>query len=201
MSRARSASHHRAGYRGRVSDAPSPAVFAPAEPLVRDARESDLPEILAIHNNAIAETTAIWDTELADLDERTAWFRTRTEGGHPILVAEIDGKVAGYASYGQFRPKSGYRFSVENSVYVADSFHRRGVATVLMNELLLRARKGDVHAMIAAIETSNGTSIKLHEKFGFTIVGQLPQVGYKFDRWMDLTLMQLLFDDGVASQA
>ncbi|NNH72369.1 N-acetyltransferase [Nocardia uniformis] len=168
--------------------------------LVRDARESDLPEILAIHNTAIAETTAIWDTEPADLDERLVWFRTRTGAGHPILVAEIDGSVAGYASYGQFRPKSGYRFSVENSVYVADRFHRRGVATSLMAELLVRARRGPVHAMIAAIETSNATSIALHEKFGFAIVGQLPQVGYKFDRWMDLTLMQLLFDDGVASQ-
>ena len=84
----------------------------PSDLLVRDARESDLPEILVIHNNAIAETTAIWDTELADLDERKAWFATRTGAGHPVLVAEIDGRVAGYASYGQFRPKSGYRFAV-----------------------------------------------------------------------------------------
>ncbi|MFF2556917.1 GNAT family N-acetyltransferase [Nocardia sp. NPDC058058] len=168
--------------------------------LVRDARESDLPEILAIHNNAIAETTAIWDTEPADLAERQAWFDARTAAGCPILVAEIDGAVAGYASYGQFRPKSGYRFSVENSVYVADRFHRRGVARTLMTELLERARRGDVHVMIAAIETSNQVSITLHEKFGFAIVGQMPQVGQKFGRWMDLTLMQIILDDGVASQ-
>ncbi|MRH92081.1 GNAT family N-acetyltransferase [Nocardia sp. SYP-A9097] len=168
--------------------------------LVRDARESDLPEILAIHNNAIAETTAIWDTEPADLAERQAWFETRIAGGHPVLVAEIDGAVAGYASYGQFRPKSGYRFSVENSVYVADRFQRRGVAKTLMTELLERARKGDVHAMIAAIETSNTVSIAMHENFGFKTVGQLPEVGHKFGRWMDLTLMQITFDDGVASQ-
>ncbi|WP_067572878.1 GNAT family N-acetyltransferase [Nocardia acidivorans] len=168
--------------------------------LVRDARESDLPEILAIHNNAIAETTAIWDTEPADLAERQAWFATRIAAGYPVLVAEIDGAVAGYASYGQFRPKSGYRFSVENSVYVADRFQRRGVARTLMTELLERARKGEVHAMIAAIETSNTVSIAMHEKFGFTIVGQLPEVGQKFGRWLDLTLMQITFDDGVASQ-
>ncbi|MFI6869328.1 GNAT family N-acetyltransferase [Nocardia sp. NPDC050406] len=176
-------------------------MLAPADLLVRDARASDLPEILAIHNNAIAETTAIWDTELADLDERTAWFQARTRAGCPILVAEIDGAVAGYASYGQFRPKSGYRFSVENSVYVAERFHRRGVARALMAELLVRARQGGVHAMIAAIESSNTVSIALHEKFGFRVVGQLPEVGRKFDRWMDLTLMQLLFDDGVTSQS
>ncbi|MFC9996005.1 GNAT family N-acetyltransferase [Nocardia sp. NPDC127526] len=169
--------------------------------LVRDARENDLPEILAIHNNAIAETTAIWDTELADLAERRAWFEARHAAGCPILVAEIDGRVAGYASYGQFRPKSGYRFSVENSVYVADEFHRRGVATALMTELLARARGDEVHAMIAAIESSNTTSIALHEKFGFRVVGQLPEVGLKFGRWMDLTLMQIVFAEGVTSQS
>lgn len=176
-------------------------MLVPAELLVRDARESDLPEILAIHNNAIAETTAIWDTELADLAERQAWFEARTAAGCPILVAEIDGEVAGYASYGQFRPKSGYRFSVENSVYVAEKFHRRGVAKALMVELLVRAERGGVHSMIAAIETSNAISITLHEKFGFVVVGQMPEVGYKFGRWMDLTLMQIVLGDGVASQS
>jgi len=161
---------------------------------VRDAREADLPEILAIHNVAIAETTAIWDTEPADLDERLAWWRGRLTAGYPVLVAEIDGAVAGYASYGRFRPKSGYRFSVENSVYVADRFQRRGIATALLTELLARAeRSGTVHAMIAAIESSNTTSITLHEKFGFGTVGVLPEVGHKFGRWMDLTLMQLTF--------
>ncbi len=166
---------------------------------MRDAREGDLPEILVIHNLAIAETTAIWDTEPAELSERQAWFDARAAAGCPILVAEIDGAVAGYASYGQFRPKSGYRFSVENSVYVADRFQRRGVAGALMTELLARARKSDVHTMIAAIESSNTTSITLHEKFGFRITGQMPEVGYKFGRWMDLTLMQIVLDDGVTS--
>ncbi|WP_245718544.1 GNAT family N-acetyltransferase [Nocardia miyunensis] len=164
----------------------------PSEQLIRDARESDLPEILAIHNDAIAETTAIWDTEPVDLPERLAWWQARTAGGFPVLVAEIDGAVAGYASYGQWRPKSGYRFTVENSVYVADRFHRRGIATALLTELLARAeRAGTVHAVIAAIESSNTTSIKLHEKFGFRTVGVLPEVGHKFGEWMGLTLMQL----------
>jgi phosphinothricin acetyltransferase len=161
-------------------------------PLIRDTRETDLPEILAIHNTAIAETTAIWDTEPVDLAERLNWWHSRTASGFPVLVAEIDGAVAGYASYGQWRPKSGYRFTVENSVYVADRFHRRGVATALLTELLARARRaGTVHAVIAAIESANTTSIKLHEKFGFRTVGVLPEVGHKFGGWMDLTLMQL----------
>ncbi|GAB2705907.1 GNAT family N-acetyltransferase [Nocardia thraciensis] len=160
--------------------------------IIRDAREADLPEILVIHNDAIAATTAIWDTEPVGIEERRTWLRDRRAAGYPVLVAEIDGEVAGYASYAQWRPRSGYRLTVENSVYVADRFHRRGVATALLAELLNRAAgAGTVHAMIAAIESANTTSVKLHEKFGFRIVGELPEVGRKFGRWMDLTLMQL----------
>ncbi|GAA5058470.1 GNAT family N-acetyltransferase [Nocardia callitridis] len=159
---------------------------------IRDARADDLPAILTIHNANIAESTAIWDTEEVELDDRVAWFRDRIAAGRPILVAEIDGALAGYASYGPWRPKSGYRFTVENSVYVDADFHRRGVATALLTELLAHARaSGTVHAMIAAIESSNTGSIQLHERFGFRTVGVLPEVGHKFGHWMDLTLMQL----------
>ena len=160
--------------------------------LIRDAVPADLPEILTVHNAAIADTTAIWDEEQVGLADRKAWFDQRTGAGLPILTAEIDGRVAGYASYGPFRPKSGYRYTVENSVYVAEGFHRRGVATALMAELIERARRGDVHAIVAGIESSNTTSIALHAKFGFTVVGVMPQVGVKFGRWLDLTWMQLL---------
>ncbi len=165
--------------------------FAPDAPLVRDATQADIPAILDIHNTAVAHTTAIWDTEPVDLDDRLDWWRGRVASGYPVLVAELDGEVAGYAGYGQWRPKSGYRFCVENSVYVADRFHRRGVATALLAQLLVRAEEsGRVHTVIAAIETSNKASIVLHEKFGFQVVGQLPEVGHKFGGWMDLTLMQ-----------
>ncbi|MBY6684967.1 N-acetyltransferase family protein [Rhodococcus sp. BP-149] len=162
--------------------------------LIRDAVPADLPEILTVHNAAIADTTAIWDEEQVGLADRQAWFDQRTGAALPILTAEIDGRVAGYASYGPFRPKSGYRHTVENSVYVADGFHRRGVATALMAELIERARRGDVHAIVAGIESSNTTSIALHAKFGFTVVGVMPQVGVKFGRWLDLTWMQLLIE-------
>ncbi|MFD3593219.1 GNAT family N-acetyltransferase [Nocardia sp. NPDC058640] len=162
--------------------------------LIRDADKADLPAVLTIHNTNIAESTALWDTAEVDLDDRLTWFADRTAAGMPILIAEIDGEVAGYASYGQWRPKSGFRFTMENSVYVDSRFHRRGVATALLTELITRATdSGRVHVMIAAIETSNSTSIALHERFGFTTVGQLPEVGYKFGRWLDLTLMQRNF--------
>ncbi|MBF6088879.1 N-acetyltransferase [Nocardia cyriacigeorgica] len=163
-----------------------------SDTLIRDATDGDLLAILDIHNRAIAETTAIWDEELVGLDERRTWLRERTGAGRPVLIAEVDGELAGYASYGSWRPKSGYRHTVENSVYVADRFHRRGIASALLTELIARARAaGDVHVMVAAIEAGNTGSIALHERFGFRTVGVLPQVGIKFGRWLDLTLMQL----------
>ncbi|NKY36695.1 N-acetyltransferase [Nocardia speluncae] len=167
---------------------------------VRDARIDDLPAILEIHNRAIAETTAIWDDEPVDLADRQAWFDNRTAHGRPVVVAEVGGELAGYASYGPWRPKSGYRHTAENSIYIADHFQRRGIGAALLAELIERARSGgDIHAMIAVIESRNTASIALHERFGFRTVGQLPEVGRKFGRWMDLTLMQLTLAMSVTS--
>lgn len=162
--------------------------------LIRDARLEDLPAVLDIHNAAIADSTAIWETELVDLRNRRQWFDERRTDGFPVIVATDDGRVAGYATYGPWRPKSGYRYTVENSVYVAHDFHRRGVATLLMTELMNRARHAELHAVVAGIESANYVSIALHAKFGFHVVGELPQVGWKFGRWLDLTLMQITLD-------
>ncbi|PTR30430.1 phosphinothricin acetyltransferase [Rhodococcus sp. OK519] len=159
--------------------------------LIRDAVESDLPGILEIHNDAIANSTAIWDETLADLDERRRWLDSRRADGFPVLVADIDGEVAGYASYGVWRAKSGYRHTVENSVYVHNDFHRRGIATALMTALIERARAGGIHVIVASVESTNTTSIALHQRFGFRIVAQMPEVGRKFDRWLDMTYLQL----------
>lgn len=160
--------------------------------VVRDAVVGDLPGILEIHNEAIANSTAIWDETPADLDERRRWFDDRRGNGFPVLVAAVDGRVAGYASYGVWRAKSGYRHTVENSVYVHVDFHRRGIATALMAALIERARAGGVHVIVASIESSNATSIALHERFGFRVVAQMPEVGRKFGRWLDMTYMQLI---------
>ncbi|MCW2800963.1 MAG: acetyltransferase [Aeromicrobium sp.] len=166
--------------------------------IVRDATVADLPALLVIHNDAIATTTAIWDEHQVDLDDRRTWLETRQASGLPVLVAEIDGEVAGYASYGPWRPKFGYRFTVENSIYTHPDHQRRGVASALMPELLERARAGEVHSIVAGIESTNAISIALHEKHGFRRVAHLPQVGFKFGRWLDLDYLQLsLGDDSV----
>ncbi|KRC65773.1 acetyltransferase [Aeromicrobium sp. Root236] len=159
--------------------------------IIRDAVHDDLPAILEIHNDAIRTTTAIWDETEVGLDDRRAWFDGRRSAGLPVLVAERDGSVAGFATYGPWRPKTGYRFTVENSVYVHPDHRRRGVANALMPELIDRARAGDVHAIVAGIEATNTGSIALHERFGFRQVALLPEVGFKFDRWLDLAYLQL----------
>jgi L-amino acid N-acyltransferase len=160
-------------------------------PILRDATEADLPAILAIYNHAVAETTAIWNETLVDLDNRKAWFEARQARGFPILVTEIDGRIAGYASYGDWRAFDGFRQSVEHSVYVEKDFYGRGLGKALMTALIESARAGNIHVMIAAIEAGNTGSIALHKSLGFRLVGTHHEVGQKFGRWLDLTMMEL----------
>lgn len=165
---------------------------------LRDAVAADAAAILAIYNHAVRATTAIWNSIESDLAGREAWLAERATAGFPVLVAEIDGMVAGYASYGHFRAWPGYRFTVEHSVYVADGAQGRGVGRALLEALIARARDAGKHAMIAGVEAGNTASIALHSSLGFREVGRLPQVGAKFDRWLDLVFLQLTLDDRVA---
>ncbi|MET0819766.1 MAG: N-acetyltransferase family protein [Aeromicrobium sp.] len=159
--------------------------------VVRDAVVSDAADLLAIHNEAVRTTTAIWDEDEVDLADRTAWLDARLAAGLPVLVAEVGGRVVGYASYGPWRPRSGYRHTVENALYVLASHHGRGLASLLMDALVARARRDGPHRMVAMIESGNTVSIDLHVRRGFRRVGHLPEVGRKFDRWLDLTILQL----------
>jgi L-amino acid N-acyltransferase YncA len=163
--------------------------------LIRDARDADLDAILEIHNRAIRESLAIWTEEEADRAERERWFADHEAVGHPVLVAEIDGAVAGYAAYGPWRSKTGYRHTVENSVYVHDDFQRRGVGKALMAELIERARAAGIHVMIAAIEAGNAGSIEMHRRFGFEEPVILREVGTKFGQWLDVAFMRLEIGD------
>jgi phosphinothricin acetyltransferase len=164
-------------------------------PDIRDATPADLPQILDIYNDAVANTTAIWNDSLVDLANRQAWYDLRQQQGYPILVAvNATGQVLGYASFGDWRPFDGFRHSVENSVYVRDDQRGLGLGGRLLAPLLDRARACGKHVMVAAIEGGNSASIRLHERYGFTITGQMPQVGLKFGRWLDLTFMQLILD-------
>lgn len=158
---------------------------------IRAATPADIPAILDIHNEAIENTTAIWDETPVDLADRVRWYERLVAAGHPVLVAEAGGEVAGYTSYGPFRPRASYRHTVENSVYVHRDHRRRGVARELLVALLGQACDSpDVHVVLALIESGNTVSIELHEDLGFEHSGRLAEVGRKFDRWLDLTILR-----------
>lgn len=162
--------------------------------VIRDATGDDLPAILAIYNHAIETTTAVFTYVPHTLAMRQEWFADKQAKGYPVLVAEIEGEVVGFATYGPFRAWPAYRYSIEHSVYVAQSARRQGIARQLMAVLLSRARAQEFHVVIGGIVAENTPSLALHEGLGFEKVAHFKQVGYKFGRWLDLTFMQVVLD-------
>jgi phosphinothricin acetyltransferase len=163
---------------------PSPA------PAIRDAGLGDVPAILAIHNDAILHSLAIWQERPVDLADRQAWFEERTGRGFPVLALDLDGTLAGYASYGPFRFGSGYDATVENSVYLAPTRRGQGLGRRLMEALIARAREQERHVMVAGIGLPNEASVALHRSLGFREAGTLREIGRKAGRRLDLMLMQ-----------
>ncbi|HEV7284702.1 MAG TPA: GNAT family N-acetyltransferase [Kaistia sp.] len=161
---------------------------------IRPATEADLPAILAIYNDAVVNTAAIWNDDIVDLDNRIAWFRTRTGQGFPVLVAVEGDHVLGYASYGDFRAFQGYRFTVENSIYVAGDARGKGAGSALLAALVDAARAQGKHMMVAGIEAGNDVSLRLHAKQGFVETARMPKLGFKFGRYLDLVFLQKTLD-------
>jgi phosphinothricin acetyltransferase len=157
---------------------------------IRDARENDLPAMLEIYNDLIATTTSIYRDEPATLEERRAFFRTRTDAGYPVIVAEDETGVVGYATFGDFRSWPGYRFTVEHSVYARQDRRGAGVGGALMAELIARAKAMGKHVMIGGVDAANEASLRFHERLGFERVAHFRQVGFKFGRWLDLMFLQ-----------
>lgn len=162
---------------------------------IRPARQSDIPTITDIYNEAGVGTTASYDLEPVTVAEREAWLRDRQNHDWPVLVAESNGRVIGYASYGRFRDKAGYDRTVEHSVYVDGSARASGVGLMLMRALIDRARGNGVHVMVGALDGDNATSIAFHQKLGFVEVARMPEVGRKFGRWLDLVFVQMVFPE------
>ncbi|KSV69952.1 L-amino acid N-acyltransferase MnaT [compost metagenome] len=165
--------------------------------LIRAAIQDDLPVICEIYNDAVANTTAIWNETLVDVANRTAWLKARVDAGYPVLVAVSDeGDVVGYASFGDWRAFDGYRHTVEHSVYVHKDRRGGGIGRKLMVALIAEAERLGKHVMIAGIESENTASIRLHAQLGFVDTGRMREVGTKFGRWLDLTFMQLVLPTG-----
>lgn len=159
---------------------------------IRHATEKDLPAILAIYNDVIVNTTAVYDYEPHTLEMRTAWFNTKKEQGFPVFVAVENETMLGLSSIGPFRAWAAYQFSVENSIYVSADARGKGVGKLLMPPLIEASKALGMHTILAGIDASNEASISLHKHFGFEEVAHFKQVGYKFERWLDLKFLQLL---------
>lgn len=160
--------------------------------ILKSAEEKDLPIILEIMNEAILNTTAIYDYKSRNMEYVEAWFTKKQADNFPVIVCEMDGKAVGYGSFGTFRAWEAYKFSVEHSIYVHKDYQGKGIGKKLLQALINAAREGGYHTMIAGIDASNQKSCDFHAQFGFKEAGRIIDAGYKFDKWLDLVFMQLI---------
>jgi len=159
---------------------------------IRQATKEDLPQILTIYNDVILHTTAVYNYDPHTLEMRIEWFEGRQQQGFPVFVAEEDNMIVGFSSIGPFRAWQAYQYTVENSVYVKTDCRGKGIGKLLMPPLIDTARQLGLHAIVAGIDATNDVSIAMHKQFGFVEVAHFKEVGYKFDRWLDLKFLELI---------
>jgi phosphinothricin acetyltransferase len=167
---------------------------------IRPATEADLPAVTDIYQHAVLHGTATFELIPPDLTEMTRRFKALMDGGYPYLVAALEGAVVGYAYAGPYRPRPAYRFTVENSVYLAPSIHRRGIGAQLLQRLIAECETRGYRQVVAVIgDSANAGSIGVHAKTGFAMIGTHPNVGFKFGRWLDTVMMQRALGEGAAT--
>lgn len=161
--------------------------------LVTCTFEKHAAAILAIFNDAIANSTALYEYQPRTMDTMRSWFETKAKGGCPVIGLEDEsGALMGFASFGTFRAFAAYKYTVEHSVYVDASYRGRGLGRRLLVEIIEAAKSQDYHTMIGGIDADNAASIALHRSLGFTHCASIKQAGFKFGRWLDLEFYQLL---------
>lgn len=159
-------------------------------------------QILEILNEAIRDSTALYDYQPRGWSSMEKWFEAKVAGGFPVIGLEDEaGSLLGFASYGTFRAWPAYKYTVEHSVYVHNGHRGKGLGRLLMQLIIEAAVKNDLHVLIGGIDAENRGSVALHESLGFSHVGTLPQVGFKFDRWLDLAFYQLVLPTPTAPRA
>ena len=158
---------------------------------IRPVTPADISAILEIYNDVVAKTTAIYSDTPYDLSDMQDYIESRLADNFPFFIAEDESQIIGYGTYGTFRSRHGYRFTVEHSVHVAEAARGKGVGKALLTHLIHHAKSHDYHLMIGAIDKDNIGSIRFHEQHGFKIVGDIPEAAYKFDRWLTLIFMSL----------
>ena len=163
--------------------------------LINCSESAHTETILEIFNDAIANSTALYDYRPRDLAFMTSWWEAKRKGNFPVLgLQNDDGALMAFASYGSFRAFAAFKYSVEHSIYVKKEYRGQGLGPVLLSALIDEARRRDVHTMIGGIDASNAASVTLHERLGFKPAGTIREAGFKFGRWLDLSFYQLLLD-------
>jgi L-amino acid N-acyltransferase YncA len=167
---------------------------------IRPAIAADLPFITEIYADAVRVGTATFELVPPDSAEMTRRFQALTDGGFPYLVASLEGRLAGYAYAGPYRPRPAYRFTVENSIYLDPAIHRRGIGYQLLQRLITDCEARGFRQMIAVIgDSANAASIGVHARCGFQMIGTHPNVGLKFGRWLDTVMMQRELGEGAGT--
>ncbi|ESU28655.1 phosphinothricin N-acetyltransferase YncA [Flavobacterium limnosediminis JC2902] len=159
---------------------------------IRQATVEDMPSVLKIINHEILNSTSIYDYEPRTLGQQIAIFKEKKDNNFPFIVAEKDEMIVGFGTYGRFRFREAYKFTVEHSVYVHRDYTGNGIGSTLLKELIEIAKLQKLHTMIGVIDSENKGSISFHERLGFKVAGQLKETGYKFDRWLDSVFVQLI---------
>jgi phosphinothricin acetyltransferase len=158
---------------------------------IRPAQSSDIRAITDIYNQVVKTSSAIYRDDPTSVEERLEWFQTLTAKGYPLLVVEDRGEVLGFASYSDFRPWPGYRYTVEGTIHLREDARRRGIGGKLLEALIQHAREAGKHMMMAGVDSENVASRRFLEKIGAEQVGHLHEVGFKFGRYLDLVLYQI----------
>lgn len=165
--------------------------------IIRNAETKDVQAVLDIVNHEIKNSTVVYDYTERSFDEQLEWFKKKTDDRMPVIVAEKDNEILGFATFGIFRPREAYKYSVEHSIYIHKDARGLGIGKLLMSNLIDLAQKNGFHTMIAGINATNQSSIDFHKKFGFEEIGVFKEVGYKFDKWLDLTFLQLFLNNEI----
>jgi len=161
------------------------------ETMIRYAQEKDLHTILDIYNDAIVNSTAVYDYTPHTIEDRRTWYKQKLEAGYPIIVFEEDDQIMGFATFGPFRAWPAYKYTIEHSVYVHKDHRRKGIGLHLLKEIIVIANEQKYATLVAGIDATNEASIKIHEGLGFIHSGTIKKAGYKFGRWLDLAFYQL----------
>jgi phosphinothricin acetyltransferase len=157
---------------------------------IRNYQTKDCTAILAIINEAILNSTALYDYHPRSLDQQIAIFEDKISKGFPVIIAEMNNEVVGFGYYSEFRFREAYKFTVEHSVYAHKNCIGKGIGKLLLSKLIQLAKAQNLHTMIGVIDSENTNSIDFHIKFGFENVGFIKESGFKFNRWLNSVFMQ-----------